>query len=61
VEGGAGAVTKIREAGGLRFSLRKAVDLLERSKADLLVLGDPEGELRGLTERLQAFLRQMEV
>ena len=61
VEGGAGAVTKIREAGGLRFSLRKAVELLERSKADLLVLGDPEGELRGLTERLQAFLRQMEV
>ena len=38
--------------------MRKAVELLERAKGDLLVLGDSEGELLGLTERLQAFLRQ---
>ena len=61
VEGAAGVVPKVIAAGGVRFSLRKAVELLERAKGDLEVLGDPEGELRGLTERLQAFLRQMEV
>ena len=60
VEGDAGVVEKIREAGGIRFSLRKAVELLERAKGDLQVLGDPEGELRALTERLQSFLRQWE-
>jgi hypothetical protein len=38
--------------------MRKAVELLERAKGDLEVLGDADGELKGLTERLQAFLRQ---
>jgi len=60
VEGEADVVGKVRSAGGVRFSMRKAVELLERAKADLQVLGDPEGELLGLTERLQNFLRQME-
>ena len=61
VEGNNRVVNKVLAAGGVRFSLRKAVELLERAKGDLEVLGDPEGELRGLTERLQAFLRQLEV
>lgn len=60
VEGSGEAVLKIRSAGGIRFSLRKAVELLERAKGDLQVLGDPDGELQSLTERLQAFLRQLE-
>lgn len=60
VEGRGGVVAKVRSAGGIRFSMRKAVELLERAKGDLQVLGDPEGELRGLTERLQKFLRQWE-
>lgn len=58
VDGNGEVISKIRAAGGIRFSMRKAVELLERAKGDLLVLGDPEGELLGLTERLQAFLRQ---
>jgi len=60
VEGEADVVGKVRAAGGIRFSMRKAVELLERAKVDLQVLGDPEGELLGLTGRLQNFLRQME-
>ena len=58
VDGNGEVISKIRAAGGIRFSMRKAVELLERAKGDLLVLGDPEGALLGLTERLQAFLRQ---
>ena len=58
VDGNGEVISKIRVAGGIRFSMRKAVELLERAKGDLLVLGDSEGELLGLTERLQAFLRQ---
>ena len=58
VEGDGGVVSKIRAAGGIRFSMRKAVDLLERAKGDLQVLGDPHGDLRELTERLQEFFRQ---
>ncbi|NDC00549.1 MAG: polyprenyl synthetase family protein [Verrucomicrobia bacterium] len=60
VEGGEGVVDKVRAAGGIRFSMRKAVDLLERGKADLRTLQDPGGELAGLTSRLQDFLRQIE-
>lgn len=59
--GGSGEVVgKIRAAGGIRFSMRKAVELLERAKGDLRLLGDPEGELEALTGRLQGFLRQFE-
>ncbi|NBT90287.1 MAG: polyprenyl synthetase family protein [Verrucomicrobia bacterium] len=60
VEGGGEVVGKIRAAGGIRFSMRKAVELLERAKGDLQLLGDPEGELEALTGRLQGFLRQFE-
>lgn len=60
VKGEGRGVAKVRAAGGIRFAMRKAVELLERAKGDLVVLGDADGELRGLTERLQAFLRQME-
>jgi len=58
VDGNGEVISKIRAAGGIRFSMRKAVELLERAKVDLRVLGDPEGELLGLTERLQGFLRE---
>lgn len=59
--GGSGEVVgKIRAAGGIRFSMRKAVELLERARGDLKLLGDPEGELEALTGRLQGFLRQFE-
>jgi hypothetical protein len=53
-------VAKVRAAGGIRFAMRKAVELLERAKGDLEVLGDADGELKGLTERLQAFLRKLD-
>jgi len=54
-----GVAEKVRQAGGLKFSLRKAVDLLERAKGDLKVLGDGEkvGELMGMTERLTDYLK----
>jgi len=59
--GGSGEVVgKIRAAGGIRFSMRKAVELLERAKGDLRLLGDSERELEALTGRLQGFLRQFE-
>ena len=61
VAGGSGVVGKVRAAGGIRFAMRKAVELLERAKGDLDLWGDPAGELVALTGRLQAFLRQMEV
>ena len=57
VDGNDEVISKIHAAGGIRFSMRKAVELLERAKGDLRVLGDSEGELQGLIERLQAFLR----
>lgn len=57
VGGDGDVVPKIRAAGGIRFSLRKAVDLLERAKGDLQVLGDPHGDLQGLLGRLQEFFR----
>jgi len=57
VDGDHRVVDKIRAAGGVRFSMRKAIELLERAKGDLEVLGDTEGELLGLTERLQKFLK----
>jgi octaprenyl-diphosphate synthase len=54
-----GVAEKVRQAGGLKFSLRKAVDLLERAKGDLKVLGDGDkvGELLGMTERLTDYLK----
>ena len=58
VEGGSQVLAKVRAAGGIRFSMRKAAELLERAKGDLRVLGDADGELLALTERLQEFLRQ---
>ena len=60
VNGKTTVVAKVRAAGGIRFAMRKAVELLERAKGDLEVLGDADGELKGLTERLQAFLRQLD-
>jgi len=58
VDGAGEVVSKIQAAGGIRFSIRKAVDLLERAKGDLQVLGDPHGDLHALTGRLQEFFRQ---
>ena len=59
-EGGVvGVSDKVREAGGLKFALRKAVELLERAKGDLKVLGEG-GEARKLTsmtDRMQEYLR----
>lgn len=54
-----GVAEVVRQAGGLRFSLRKAVDLLERAKGDLRVLGDGEktGELTAMTDRLAEYLK----
>ena len=54
-----GVADKVKEAGGLKFALRKAVDLLERAKGDLKVLGEGReaGKLTKLTERLQEYLR----
>jgi hypothetical protein len=54
-----GVSDKVREAGGLKFALRKAVELLERAKGDLKVLGEG-GEARKLTsmtDRMQEYLR----
>jgi hypothetical protein len=49
----------VKEAGGLKFALRKAVDLLERAKGDLKVLGEggEAKKLMSLTDRLQGYLR----
>jgi hypothetical protein len=49
----------VREAGGLKFALRKAVELLERAKGDLKVLGDggEAKKLTSMTDRLQEYLR----
>lgn len=59
-EGGVeGVAQKVKEVGGLKFALRKAVDLLERAKGDLKVLGEGReaGKLTKMTERLQDYLR----
>jgi octaprenyl-diphosphate synthase len=59
-EGGVEGVSdKVREAGGLKFALRKAVELLERAKGDLKVLGDggEAKKLTSMTDRLQAYLK----
>ena len=50
---------KVRAAGGLKFALRKAVDLLERAKGDLKMLGEGReaGKLTSMTDRLQEYLR----
>jgi octaprenyl-diphosphate synthase len=59
-EGGVEGVSdKVREAGGLKFALRKAVELLERAKGDLKVLGDggEAKKLTSMTDRLQEYLR----
>ena len=50
---------KVWGAGGLKFALRKAVDLLERAKGDLKMLGEGReaGKLTSMTDRLQEYLR----
>lgn len=60
VQGDRAVVAKIRAAGGIRFSMRKAVEILERTKSELPLLGDGEGELAGLVGRLQKFLKSFE-
>jgi len=59
-EGGVEGVSdKVREAGGLKFALRKAVELLERAKGDLKVLGEggEAKKLTSMTDRMQEYLR----
>lgn len=60
VEGDRMVVAKIRSAGGIRFSMRKAVEILERTKSELPLLGDGDGELAALISRLQGFLKSFE-
>jgi len=54
-----GVAEKVKEAGGLKFALRKAVELLDRAKGDLRVLGEGKeaGKLTEMTERLQEYLK----
>jgi len=54
-----GVAEKVKEAGGLKFALRKAVELLDRAKVDLRVFGEGReaGKLTEMTERLQEYLR----
>jgi octaprenyl-diphosphate synthase len=54
-----GVAEKVKEAGGLKFALRKAVELLDRAKGDLRVFGEGReaGKLTEMTERLQEYLR----
>jgi len=54
-----GVAEKVREAGGLKFALRKAVELLDRAKGDLQVLGEGReaGKLTEMTQRLQEDLK----
>jgi octaprenyl-diphosphate synthase len=58
-EGVVGVAEKVKEAGGLKFALRKAVDLLERAKGDLKVLGEggEAKKLTNMTDRLQGYLK----
>jgi hypothetical protein len=59
-EVGVGGVAEtVKEAGGLKFALRKAVDLLERAKGDLKVLGEggEAKKLTSMTDRLQVYLK----
>ena len=50
---------KVSAAGGLKFALRKAVELLERAKVDLKVFGEGKdaGKLMEMTERLAGYLK----
>ncbi len=54
-----GVAEKVKAAGGLKFALRKAVELLERAKADLRVFGEGRdvGRMVELTERLADYLK----
>ena len=54
-----GVAEKVKEAGGLKFALRKAVELLERAKGDLKVLGQGKdvGKLTEMTDRLADYLK----
>jgi len=54
-----GVAEKVKEAGGLKFALRKAVELLERAKGDLKVLGQGKdvGKLSEMTDRLADYLK----
>jgi hypothetical protein len=54
-----GVAEKVKEAGGLKFALRKSVELLERAKGDLKVLGEGKdvGKLVEMTDRLADYLK----
>jgi len=54
-----GVAEKVKEAGGLKFALRKAVELLERAKGDLKVLGEGKDveKLTDMTDRLADYLK----
>jgi len=54
-----GVAEKVKKAGGLKFALRKAVELLERAKGDLKVLGQGKdvGKLTEMTDRLADYLK----
>jgi len=54
-----GVAEKVKVAGGLKFALRKAVELLERAKGDLKVLGQGKdvGKLTEMTDRLADYLK----
>jgi len=54
-----GVAEKVKAAGGLKFALRKAVELLERAKGDLKVLGQGKdvGKLTEMTDRLADYLK----
>lgn len=54
-----GVADRVKQAGGLRFSFRKAVDLLDRAKGDLKVLGEESkvGDLMRMTQRLADYFR----
>jgi len=54
-----GVAEKVKDAGGLKFALRKAVELLERAKGDLKVLGQGKDveKLTELTDRLADYLK----
>lgn len=58
-----GVAEKVRAAGGLKFALRKAVELLEKGKDDLRVLGEGRDVARlvGMAEGLANYLRTAEV
>lgn len=47
----------VRAAGGLKFSLRKAMELLERSQKDLQTIGQAQGSLAGMVARILHYFR----